>query len=79
MNFIGYVKYSMEYQCYNPSGRKITTTTSMEFDERASTSEIQMHVPYLVEVNCPLMGKGVNDRSSDVEAHMISYMMQEVK
>jgi hypothetical protein len=27
---------------------------------------IQMHVPYLVEVNCPLVGEGANDHSSDV-------------
>jgi hypothetical protein len=45
MIFIGYVKYSTGCQCYNPSGRKITTTTSVEFDERASTSELQLNTP----------------------------------
>ncbi len=27
---------------------------------------IQMHAPYLLEVNCQLVGKGANDHSSDV-------------
>ncbi len=27
---------------------------------------IQMHVPYLVEVNCLVVGEGANDHSNDV-------------
>jgi hypothetical protein len=30
---------------YNPNGRKITTATSVEFDERASTSEFHLNTP----------------------------------
>jgi hypothetical protein len=45
MIFIGYVKYNMGYQRYNPSGRKITTATTMELDERASTNELHLNTP----------------------------------
>jgi hypothetical protein len=45
MIFIEYVKYNMGYQRYNPSGRKITIATSVEFDERASTSKLHLNTP----------------------------------
>jgi hypothetical protein len=42
--FIEYVKYNMGYQCYNPSGRKITIATNVKFDERVTTSELHLNI-----------------------------------